>query len=49
MLAIVSLNSSLKKGEARQKLNKISYIVFILWKILNFHSRVSQGSNLLEF
>jgi hypothetical protein len=47
MLAIVSLNSSFKKEETT-KLNKISYIDFILLKILNFHSRVSQGSNLLE-
>jgi quinol-cytochrome oxidoreductase complex cytochrome b subunit len=49
MLAIVSLNSSLNKGEARQKLNKISYIDFTPWKILNFHIGVSQDSELLEF
>jgi hypothetical protein len=49
MLAIVSLNSSLNKGESRQKLNKISYIDFFPWEILNFHSGVSQGSDVLEF
>jgi hypothetical protein len=49
MLAIVSLNPSLNKGEFRQKLNKISYIDVVPWEILNFHSGVSQGSDILEF